>query len=47
MAQDQVGKHNQNGISPNHRPDPEVPPKAKRRNFTAKYKLWVLEELDF
>lgn len=46
MAQDHVGKHNQNGISPNHRPDPEVLPKAKRRNFTAKYKLWVREEAD-
>ena len=28
------------------RPDPEVPAKASRRRFTAKYKLRVLEELD-
>jgi transposase len=28
------------------RPDPEVPAKARRRRFTAKYKLRVLEELD-
>ena len=28
------------------RPDPEVLPKAKRRNYTASYKLWVLEEAD-
>jgi transposase-like protein len=27
-------------------PDPEVVPKAKRRKFTAKYKLRVLEEAD-
>ena len=30
----------------NQRPDPEVLPKAKRRTFTAAYKLWVLEEAD-
>jgi transposase-like protein len=27
-------------------PDPEVVPKAKRRQFTAKYKLHVLEQVD-
>ena len=27
-------------------PDPEVVPKAKRRQFTAKYKLRILEEAD-
>jgi transposase-like protein len=27
-------------------PDPEVVPKAKRRRFTAKYKLRILEEAD-
>ena len=26
--------------------NPEVAPKAKRRSFTAAYKLWVLEEAD-
>lgn len=35
---------NQNGVMANKRPDPEVVPKAKRRNFTASYKQWVLEE---
>jgi hypothetical protein len=37
---------NQNGVMVNKRPDPEVVPKAKRRNFTANYKQWVLEEAD-
>lgn len=46
MAQNQVDKPSQNGVNPNYRPDPEVLPKAKRRKFTAKYKLWVLEEAD-
>ncbi len=27
-------------------PDPEVVPKAKRRQFTAKYKMRILEEAD-
>lgn len=29
-----------------HLPKSEVTPKAKRRSFTAAYKLWVLEEAD-
>lgn len=29
-----------------HLRNPEVTPKAKRRSFTATYKLWVLEEAD-
>lgn len=28
------------------RPDPEVPEKAKRRRFTAEYKLWVLKQVE-
>jgi transposase len=32
--------------SPNDIPDPEVVPKAKRRNFSAEYKLRVLDEAD-
>lgn len=28
------------------RPDPEVPEKAKRRRFTAAYKLWALTQVD-
>jgi transposase-like protein len=27
-------------------PDPEVPEKAKRRRFTAQYKLWVLKQAE-
>jgi len=46
MTQKQADKRSANGTSPMHRPDPEVLPKAKRRNFTAGYKLWVLEEAD-
>lgn len=46
MTQKQVEKINENGTQPIHQPDPEVLPKAKRRTFTASYKLWVLEEAD-
>lgn len=28
------------------RPDPQVPEKAKRRRFTADYKLWALKQVD-
>src|SRR3712207_4741331 len=31
---------------PSTAPDPEVPDKAKRRQFTASYKLRILQELD-
>ena len=34
------------GTSRNTRPDPEVPARAKRRRFTAQYKLRILEEAD-
>ena len=30
--------------APTNVPDPEVVPKAKRRTFSAKYKLQILEE---
>ncbi len=46
MTQKQTDKISENGIGPTKRPDPEVVPKAKRRTFTAAYKLWVLEEAD-
>lgn len=46
MTQKQADKISENGINQAQRPDPEVLPKAKRRNFTASYKLWVLEEAD-
>jgi hypothetical protein len=35
-----------NGTAAIQRVDPEVVPKAQRRNFTANYKSWVLEEAD-
>ena len=46
MTQKQTDKINENGASPSQPTDPEVLPKAKRRTFTAAYKLWVLEEAD-
>jgi transposase-like protein len=46
MTQKQARKLNENGTGPTKRPDPEVLPKAKRRTFTAAYKMWVLEEAD-
>jgi len=35
-----------NGRQPAKVPDPEVVPQAKRRRFTAEYKLRILEEVD-
>jgi transposase len=32
--------------SPDHVPDPEVVPRAKRRRFTKKYKLRILKQVD-
>lgn len=46
MTQKQVDKRNENGSGPSPQPDPEVTPRAKRRTYTAAYKLWVLEEAD-
>ena len=46
MTHDQDKKIGKNGVRPSGRPDPEVVTKAKRRSFTAAYKLWVLEEAD-
>jgi transposase-like protein len=46
MTQNHVDKRSEHGSSPMHRPDPEVLPQAKRRTFTARYKLWVLEEAE-
>ena len=40
---EEIGKSE---VRPSGRPDPEVVTKAKRRSFTAAYKLWVLEEAD-
>jgi len=44
MAQKQAQLPSNNGIEAT--PNPEVVPRAKRRSFTAAYKLWVLEEVD-
>ena len=46
MTQQQADKISENGTGQAQRPDSEVLPKAKRRNFTASYKLWVLAEAD-
>jgi transposase-like protein len=51
MTQEQVISPNSNNLMNSNNllkevPDPEVVPRAKRRTFTASYKLWVLEEAD-
>jgi transposase-like protein len=46
MTQKQGEKSSKNGLIQAQRLDPEVLPRVKRRNFTARYKLWVLEEAD-
>lgn len=46
MTHKQDEKNSKNGVERTDRPDPEVATKAKRRSFTAGYKLWVLEEAD-
>jgi transposase len=46
MTQKHADKRNENGAGPARQVDPEVLPQAKRRTFTAAYKLWVLEEAD-
>ena len=46
MTHNQDKKIGKNKVRPSGRPDPEVVTKAKRRSFTAAYKLWVLGEAD-
>jgi len=46
MTQKQTNNAYLNGTETTRRPNPEVVPKAQRRNFTANYKSWVLEEAD-
>jgi transposase len=46
MTQKHADKRHKNGGGPTRQVDPEVLPQAKRRTFTAAYKLWVLEEAD-
>ena len=46
MTQKPSGKIQANGTGQEQRPDPEVVPQAKRRTFSAAYKLRILEEAD-
>ena len=46
LAQKKASINQKNGNQPVEVPDPEVVPRAKRRRFTAKYKLQILEEVD-
>ena len=40
------GARRATGVSAGAHPDPEVPERAKRRQFTAEYKLRILREAD-
>ena len=44
MFQRNPKQHTRNGVSQEQQPQTEVTPKAKRRRFSARYKLRVLEE---
>lgn len=46
MSQAQAGELSGNGQTASGRPDPEVVAKARRRQFTAAYKLTVLREAE-
>jgi transposase len=46
MSHKQSSKISSNGSEPVARPDPEVVPKARRRRFSADYKLRIVEEAD-
>ncbi len=46
MFQRNPKPHTQNGVSNQQQPQNEVTPKAKRRRFSAQYKLRILEETD-
>lgn len=46
LSQNKARVNQKNGHSPATVPDPEVVPRAKRRQFSAKYKLQILEEVD-
>lgn len=46
MSQKQITTNNQNGARPPIQPDPEVAPRAKRRTFSAAYKVRILAEAD-
>lgn len=46
MSQNKASLNQQNGHQPTEVPDPEVVAQAKRRRFTAEYKLRILEEAE-
>lgn len=46
LSQNKASVTQKNGNQPAKVPDPEVVPQAKRRRFTAKYKLQILDEVD-
>ncbi len=46
MSQKRSHTSHQNGYQPTVQPEPEVVPQAKRRSYTAAYKLRILEEAD-
>ena len=46
MSDQHVSTSNRNGALTNNVPDPEVRPKAQRRQFTAEYKALILSEAD-
>lgn len=46
MSQDQTSVIHPEGAQPVTQPDPEVAPRAKRRTYTATYKLRILQEAD-
>ncbi len=46
MSQDQANKVQEKGKDKSQVPDPEVVPRAKRRQYTAEYKLRIVEEAD-
>ena len=46
MSQHKASVNQKNGNEPIKVPDPEVVPRAKRRQFSAKYKLQILDEVD-
>jgi transposase len=46
MSQDQRSVTHPDGAQPVTQPDPEVAPRAKRRRYTATYKLRILQEAD-
>jgi transposase len=46
MSQDQTSVMHPDGAQPVAQPDPEVAPQAKRRTYTAAYKLRILQEAD-